>query len=149
MYRIKASMVKDTRFAKSMFSKAKIQSSTDIYRIATKLYLRGTLNLREEFHVLYLNNAGYCIGSTIAGVGDLNSTVIDIKLIIYLALECRAASIILIHNHPSGNLKPSKADDRMTKKIQDAARYFDLNVLDHLILTKEDYYSYADDGKLT
>jgi DNA repair protein RadC len=102
----------------------------------------------EIFAVLYLNGANKIKHSEIISEGGITGTVADPRIILKKALENDAVSIILCHNHPSGSLKPSRADEELTKKITEAASYFDIKVLDHIIVSEESYYSFADEGLL-
>ena len=122
-----------------------IKSSRDIHN-----YMVGLLQLKphEEFWVVFLNNSNRVMSAECVSKGGLASTIVDVKLILKRALDKLATSIILVHNHPSGNLKPSIPDDRITTKVKDAAKLIDLNVLDHVIVTPAGYYSYADEGRL-
>ena len=102
----------------------------------------------EEFHVLLLNQSATVIDSVRIGVGGLTETVVDVRVIMREALLKRATALILCHNHPSGNLRPSAHDDRLTRQVQEAARLLNLNLADHVIFTDNGYYSYADEGRL-
>ena len=102
----------------------------------------------EEFHVLLLNQSATIIDSVRIGVGGLTETVVDVRVILREALLKRATALILCHNHPSGNLRPSTHDDRLTRQVQEAARLLNLNLADHVIFTDNGYYSYADEGRL-
>jgi DNA repair protein RadC len=102
----------------------------------------------EVFLVAYLNNSNKILHHEIISRGGLTSTVADPRIILKKALEENAVNIVLCHNHPSGNLKPSKADEELTRKIREAARLFDIKVLDHLIISQEGYFSFADEGLL-
>lgn len=102
----------------------------------------------EEFWVLYLNNNMKVVHKSQLSKGGISGTVVDLRLVFKLALEKNATSIILAHNHPSGSLKPSAADFEVTKKIIFAAQTLDIEVLDHLIITEYDYYSFKDAEKL-
>lgn len=102
----------------------------------------------EEFWVLFLNRANQLIGKQQISKGGMTGTVADPKIIFQHALHQKATGIILSHNHPSGNLKPSDADIRLTKNLVEAGRVLEITVLDHLIITQKGYYSFADDGKL-
>lgn len=103
---------------------------------------------QEVFLVLYLNRANKINHSEIISKGGMTGTVADPRIILRKALEEDAVSIILCHNHPSGSLKPSKADETLTHKIREAARYFDIAVTDHIIVSNEGYFSFADEGLL-
>ena len=102
----------------------------------------------EECHVLLLNQSSTVIDSVRIGVGGLTETVVDVRIILREALLKRATSLILCHNHPSGNLRPSTHDDRLTRQVQEAARLLNLSLADHVIFTDNGYYSYADEGRL-
>ena len=102
----------------------------------------------EEFWVLYLNNANCVIHENRLSKGGITGTLVDVRLVLRKALEVGAVALILAHNHPSGTLKPSTADRDLTKKIQQSAQLMDIKILDHLIITREDYYSFADQNLL-
>ena len=102
----------------------------------------------EECHVLLLNQSSTVIDSVRIGMGGLTETVVDVRIILREALLKRATSLILCHNHPSGNLRPSTHDDRLTNQLREAARLLNLNLVDHVIFTDNGYYSYADEGRL-
>ena len=102
----------------------------------------------ELFIAIYLNNAQKILHHEIISEGGMTGTVADPRVIIKKALAYDAVSIILCHNHPSGSLKPSKADEVLTKKISNAAILFDIKVLDHIIVSSEGYYSFADEGMM-
>lgn len=122
-----------------------IIKSTDVAE-----YLRAQFKFKnhEIFVVLYLNRANKIKHSEIISEGGITGTVADPRIILKKALENDAVNIILCHNHPSGSLKPSRADEELTKKITEAASYFDIKVLDHIIVSEEGYYSFADEGLL-
>ncbi len=104
---------------------------------------------RESFKVMLLNRANRVIGIMNVSEGGQAGTVADPKMILQSALLSHAASIILCHNHPSGNTRPSEADIKLTRRIKEGAGFLDINVLDHIILTPEgDYYSFADEGMM-
>jgi len=124
---------------------AKIRSSNDVYTIFNPLL--GDLT-HEEFWLLYLNRSNKILSRHKLSQGGVSGTITDVRLIIKKALELLASSIIICHNHPSGNLDPSEADNRITQKIKEAAACFDINLLDHVIVTDNGYYSYADSGSL-
>jgi DNA repair protein RadC len=102
----------------------------------------------ESFVVVYLNRANHIIRQEIISEGGITGTVADPRIILKKALDHHAVSIILCHNHPSGNLKPSKADEQLTNKIKNAAAFLDIQVMDHIIVSDEGYYSFADEGMM-
>ncbi len=102
----------------------------------------------EEFWVLYLNRSNRVIDQKKISQGGVSGTVIDVRIILKHAIEKLASSLIISHNHPSGNLQPSESDIQITKKIKDAAKFHDLQVLDHIIISDQNYFSFADEGIL-
>ena len=102
----------------------------------------------EVFAVLFLNRANRVRHFEIISSGGMTGTVADPRIILKKALEEEAVSIILCHNHPSGNLKPSRADEEITQKIHHAAKFFDIHLLDHIIVSTDGYFSFADDGMI-
>ena len=123
----------------------KIRSSNDVYSIFNPLLADLA---HEEFWLLYLNRSNKILSRHKLSQGGISGTITDVRLIIKKAIELLASSIIICHNHPSGNLDPSEAHTRITQKIKEAAGYFDINLLDHIIVTDNGYYSYADNGAL-
>jgi DNA repair protein RadC len=113
-------------------------------------YLQAKLQYKkhEVFAVVFLNRSNKINHYEIISEGGITGTVADPRIILRKALEHDAVSIVLCHNHPSGNLKPSRQDQELTLKIKEAAKYFDIKVLDHIIVSEEGYYSFADDGML-
>ena len=122
-----------------------VKNSADIAR-----YLKPLLQdyNYEVFAVIFLNRANRIKHFEIISRGGLTGTVADPRLILKKAVEHDATSIVLSHNHPSGNLQPSQADDEITKKIRIAASYFDIKVLDHIIVSEDGFYSFADEGQM-
>lgn len=112
------------------------------------LFLQAQLEYKsmELFIAIYLNNAQKVLHHEIISQGGITGTVVDPRTVIKKALAYNAVNIILCHNHPSGSLKPSKADENVTKRIKEAALLFDIKVLDHIIVSNEGYFSFADDG---
>lgn len=102
----------------------------------------------EEFWILLIDRAGHMIRDVRISQGGTVATTVDVKLIMKAALESLASSMILFHNHPSGTLRPSVDDDRLTRRVKEAAALLDVRVNDHLIVTSSSYYSYADQGKM-
>lgn len=124
--------------------KEKITSSRDIYELM-KPHL---LDLpHEEFWVVLLNRANVVLKKAIISTGGISGTVADPKLIFKTALENLASAIILVHNHPSGNVRPSDADVLLTRKMREAGNMLEIPVLDHLIFTDTNYYSFVDEGR--
>ncbi|MDN4164848.1 DNA repair protein RadC [Cytophagales bacterium LB-30] len=125
--------------------KAKITCSADAYELI-KPHLWD--QKREEFWVLLLDRANQVLKKQQISQGGINGTIADPRLIFQVALQEFATGIILVHNHPSGQLKPSEADRKLTKKIKEGGQLLDIQLLDHLIFTDESYYSFSDEGDL-
>ena len=126
----------------------KISNSQGAYEILTNLFPENSIDYRETFIVLYLNRANQVLGYSVISQGGTSNTTVDIKMVIQTALLANASCIMLAHNHPSGNLHPSSDDNRITNRIIEAARLFDITVLDHIIITNESYYSFTDNGNI-
>jgi DNA repair protein RadC len=125
-----------------------VASSAEMQQILMNLWHPGKMELVEEFKVLFLNRANRIMGVMDVSSGGITGTVADPRIILAAAVKCCAVNIILAHNHPSGNLKPSRADEQLTSKIKEAATFLDIGVLDHIIVSAEGYYSFADEGLL-
>lgn len=126
-----------------------IKSALDSYVVLNEFYPSDKIALQEMFVVAYLNRSNRVIGVYEVSAGGITGTVADVRLILGTALKVAATSIILSHNHPSGNLMPSKPDIDLTQKIKEASRFLDISVIDHLILTYENkFYSMSDEGIL-
>lgn len=121
----------------------KITTSADAFAVLLPVF--ADLN-HEEFWILILNQANYVIGKHLISKGGMAGTVADPKIIFKTALEHNAAYVVLAHNHPSGNLKPSQQDLNITKKLVEAGKMLDLHVLDHLIVTNKLFFSFGDEG---
>jgi len=104
--------------------------------------------LHEEFWILFLNRSNKVISRMKLSQGGISGTVTDVRLVMKKAIECLASGIIVCHNHPSGNLNPSESDSKITQKIKEAGNLMDIQLLDHLIISDKDYYSFADNGVL-
>ena len=125
-----------------------IKSSFDAYKILLHYWDDGKIDLLEEFKVLFLNRSNRVLQIYSASSGGITATVADPRLILAAALKVGAVSMMLAHNHPSGSLKPSRADEDLTNKIKYAAQFHDIKVLDHVIVSSDSYYSFTDEGLL-
>ena len=125
-----------------------VSTSQEVYCILYNNWDLDKIELQEQFKILLLNRANRVIGIYEVSSGGMSGTVADPKLIFAIALKTGASSIILSHNHPSGNLKPSRADIVLTQKILGAGSLLDIAILDHLIITSEAYLSFQDEGLL-
>ncbi|WP_187263771.1 JAB domain-containing protein [Pontibacter beigongshangensis] len=125
-----------------------VTCSTDCAEVLRQSWDTGKIEFVEQFKVMLLNRANRVLGIYELSTGGVAGTVADPKLIFAAALKACASSIVLCHNHPSGNTKPSAADLQLTKKMKQGGELLDIVVLDHIILTSETYYSMADEGLL-
>ena len=126
----------------------KLNSSREVFQVFSETWDPGKIELLEQFKVLLLNRGNRVIGLFEVSSGGVSGAIADPKLIFGTALKACASAIVLAHNHPSGNLKPSQADISLTKKIKEGGRLLDIDVLDHLIITTEGYYSFGDEGMM-
>lgn len=123
-----------------------ITSSRCAYHLIRECWDPGKIEFLEQFKVLLLNQSNRVLGIYQASSGGISGTVVDIRLLFAAALKAGAVGIIITHNHPSGNTKPSETDKILTRKISHAGELLDIKLLDHLIITSESYYSFTDEG---
>ncbi len=124
-----------------------ITDSSQAVQVFRKVW-SSQIEIREEFIVLLLDRSGRVLGYQLLSKGGISGTVADLKLIFSVALKSLASAIIIAHNHPSGNLQPSEDDLRLTQKIKKAGNHLEIPLLDHIILTKESFYSFTEQGNL-
>ena len=124
----------------------KINGSRDAFNILKESWDESRIELVEQFKVMLTNRANKVLGILEVSTGGVSGTVADPKLIFAAAIKAGACGFIVAHNHPSGNLKASQADIELTKKLREGGRYLEIQLLDHLIVTTEGYYSFADEG---
>ncbi|CAA0163373.1 putative DNA repair protein [Tenacibaculum maritimum] len=126
--------------------KLRVTNSKTSYDVLLACWNKNTLELQEEFKVLLLNRNNQVLGIYPLSKGGTTSSIVDVKLLFSVALKCNAHGIILAHNHPSGNFNPSTPDKNITTKIINASKLLDLKILDHIIVSKQSYYSFADNN---
>ena len=124
----------------------RITSTKEAYQILLQTWDANKIEFVEQFKVVLMNRAHRVLGIYELSSGGIAGTVADPKLVFMAALKSNACCLILSHNHPSGNLKPSQADKALTRKISEAGKLLDIQVIDHVIVTNEGYYSFADEG---
>ncbi len=129
--------------------KIKITTVNKAFEVLLSLWDLDTIELQEEFKILLLNRANEVLGIYPLSKGGITGTVVDSRLIFAVALKCNATGILLCHNHPSGNLKPSDADITLTRSIKKCADFLDITLIDHLIITKNGFFSFSNEGKLS
>ena len=130
------------RRGEEALEKQKIVSSRSVFELMQPII--GELR-HEEFWIIYLNNSNKVLQKQQLSKGGISGTLLDVRLVMRTALDLVATGLILVHNHPSGTLKPSEADKQLTQKLKQAAKSLDIKVLDHLIITEKAYFSFADE----
>lgn len=126
----------------------KVSASKDAADILKQNWDENKIDFIEQFKVLFLNRCNKVLGIMEVSSGGVTGTVADPRVIYAAALKANATGIVISHNHPSGNLIPSKADEELTQKIKEGGKFLDIRLLDHIIITSEGYYSFADEGLL-
>ena len=128
--------------------KIKVTNSQITYDLVLNSWNLDLIQYQEEVKVVLLNRANIVLGIYEMSKGGISGTIVDVRIILGVALKCNASGIILVHNHPSGNLQPSEADTIITKRLKEACKILEILLLDHLIISKEGYYSFSDSGNL-
>lgn len=130
----------------SVVERQKVTSAEKSFEVLLNSWDIDIIELQEEFKILLLNRANEVLGIYQMSKGGITGTVVDVRLIFSVALKCNATAIIIAHNHPSGTLKPSEADIMLTTKIRKCSDFLDITLLDHLIVTKHNFFSFANEG---
>lgn len=128
--------------------KIKVMGSSEVYQVIKANWDLDTIELQEEFKILLLNQGNQVLGIKSMFKGGINTCSIDVRLIMGMALKANASALVITHNHPSGNLNASESDKRITSKIKECCELFDIRLLDHIIMAKNSYLSFADEGIL-
>ncbi len=129
------------------FPRVKITSSNDAHNVIRQYY-SGDIEIFESFFILLVDRSNTTVGYAKISQGGIAGTVVDVKIVAKYCLDSLCSGVILAHNHPSGNLTPSEQDKQITTKIKRALELIEVNVLDHLILTADNFYSFNDEGNL-
>lgn len=125
-----------------------VRSAREAYRVFLEQWSTDLIEYQEEFKIMLLNNANKVLGIIDLAKGAMDSVQVDLKILFAIALKASAKKIILAHNHPSGNLEPSRADKAITSRVVQVGQILDIAICDHLIITSQDYYSFADNGEI-
>ena len=128
--------------------KITVMGSSEVYQVLKANWDLDTIELQEEFKILLLNQGNQVLGIKSMFKGGINTCSIDVRLIMGMALKANASALVITHNHPSGNLNASESDKRITSKIKECCELFDIRLLDHIIMAKNSYLSFADEGIL-
>ena len=136
-------------YKKKVQNLMKITTSRDCFDVLFSLFNNNTIEYQEEFLILFLNRANKVLGWSRLSIGGMTGTVVDPKIVFCMALLTGANSIVVSHNHPSGNMKPSEADIKLTKQLKEAGKLLEIQLLDHLIIVPEgSFFSFADEGMM-
>jgi len=128
--------------------KIKVMGSSEVFQVLKANWDLDTIELQEEFKILLLNQGNQVLGIKSMFKGGINTCSIDVRLIMGMVLKANASALVITHNHPSGNLNASESDKRITSKIKECCELFDIRLLDHIIMAKNSYLSFADEGIL-
>lgn len=126
--------------------KIKLSSCVDTYQFILSQWNHEIIEFQEESKIILVNRANFVLGIYELSKGGISGTIVDIRIILSVALKCNASGIILVHNHPSGNTNPSEADRKITRRLKEACYLLEISLLDHLIICKTDFFSFAQDG---
>ena len=126
----------------------KVLTSEDAYKLLLNNHDDNTIDYTETFKVLYLNQSSQVVGCNTLSKGGITTTCVDVRNVMQGALLTNAVAMVLGHNHPSGNTRPSREDDRITNQIVKAGQLLNIQVIDHIIFTREQFYSYNDEGRI-
>ena len=126
----------------------KIEDSRKSFELILQKWEQDRIEMQEEVKVLLLNRNNKVLGIYALAKGGITSCVVDVRIILAVALKALATGIILVHNHPSGNLQPSTDDKKITEQLNSSCKLMGITLLDHLIITKDNYFSFADEGLL-
>lgn len=135
-------------YSNTNLEKVKITNSQKMFDLVIKHWSLEIIEFQEEVKIILLNRANIVLGIFEMSKGGISGTVVDIRIILGVALKCNASNIIMVHNHPSGKLVPSDADKAITKRLKQACNLLEIPLLDHLIISREGYYSFSDEGIL-
>lgn len=128
--------------------RSRLQTSIDCNQFFLSKFKEGAIQHHEEFKVAFLNPGLQVLGWTTVSSGGLTNTLVDVRMVLQYALLLNATMIVCCHNHPSGNVSPSRDDDNLTKKLSNACNVLNIKLLDHLIICPDTYFSYNDEGRL-
>lgn len=126
--------------------KIKLSSCVDTYQFILSQWNLDIIEFQEESKIILVNRANLVLGVYELSKGGISGTVVDIRIILIVALKCNASGIILVHNHPSGNMNPSEADRKITRRLKEACDLLEISLLDHFIISRTDFFSFAQEG---
>lgn len=133
-------------YSTNQVDKVKLTNCSEVFEFILSKWDLDIIEFQEECKLILLNRANFVLGIYELSKGGITGTVVDIRVILSVALKCNASGIILIHNHPSGNIKPSEADKKITQKLYNACKLLELVLIDHFIVSKNSFFSFKQDG---
>ncbi len=135
-------------YSTNLKNRIKLVDCKEVYQFVLSQWNIDLIEFQEECKVILLNRANFVLGIYDLSKGGISGTVVDIRIILGVALKCNASGIILVHNHPSGNMIASEADKQITNKLKKGCELLDVTLVDHLIISKKEYYSFVEKGIL-
>lgn len=135
-------------YSTNQVDKIKLTNCIEVFEFITSKWDLNIIEFQEECKVILVNRANFVLGIYELSKGGISGTVVDIRIILSVALKCNASGIILVHNHPSGNMTPSEADKKITRKLKEACELLELVLIDHFIICRNNFYSFKQDGIL-
>lgn len=135
-------------YSTNLRTKVKLFHCKEVYQFILSQWNIDLIEFQEESKIILLNRANFVLGIHNLSKGGISGTVVDVRIILGIALKCNASGIILVHNHPSGSMIASEADKKITEKLKNACNLLEISLVDHLIISKNDYYSFVENGVL-
>lgn len=135
-------------YTSNLTEKIRLSNFKETYQFILSHWDLNIIEYQEESKIILLNRSNMVLGIHQLSKGGISGTVVDLRIVLAIALKCNASGIILVHNHPSGNLQPSEADRKITRKLKEACDLLELSLIDHLIISKQECFSFAQEGIL-
>lgn len=136
----------ESAYSSNLVDKVKLTSCTEVFQFILSKWDLDVIEFQEECKIILVNRANFVLGIYELSKGGISGTVVDVRIILSVALKCNASGIIMVHNHPSGNIKPSVADSKITRRLKDACDLLEISLIDHIIISRDSYFSFTQDG---
>ena len=133
-------------YSTNQVDKIKLTNCAEVFEFILSKWDLDIIEFQEECKIILVNRANFALGIYELSKGGITGTVVDVRVILSVALKCNASGIILVHNHPSENLKASEADRKITRKLKESCDLLEISLIDHLIITRHSFFSFAQDG---
>ena len=133
-------------YSTSLTDKFRLTNCNDTFKFILSHWDMGIIEFQEQCKIILLNRSNYVLGIHELSKGGITGTVVDIRIILSVALKCNATGIIVVHNHPSGNMKPSEADKNLTSRLKKACDILDISLIDHFIISRNCFFSFTQEG---